>query len=163
MRRLLALFLLCFTLFQAAATSAQGMVFGQGQGQELAHTVMHWEGTAHHHDDEGGVHQDDSDESAEHILADDAMLYTRYASRSDPSSARGLRTAEAKLVATWHPASGLEVRFFDLVDDPFELTSRPSDPRTAALSARLLSELDEAADGWEGAAALAAYPAQVTG
>lgn len=96
--------------------------------------------------------------------ADDATLYTRYASRSDPSSARGLRTAEAKLVATWHPASGLEVRFFDLVDDPFELNSRPSDPRAGALCARLLSELDEAADGWEGTAALAAaYPAQIIG
>ncbi|MGF2949872.1 sulfatase family protein [Microbacterium alcoholitolerans] len=100
---------------------------------------------------------------AEHTPADDATLYTRYASRSDPSSARGLRTAEAKVVATWHPTSGLEVRFFGLVDDPFELISRPSDPRTAALCARLLSELDEAADSWEGAAALAAYPAQVSG
>jgi hypothetical protein len=73
MRRLLAIFLLFFTLFQAAATSAQGMVFDRGLDQELAHTVMHWEGTAHHHDDQGDYHQDDSDESAQHILADTAL------------------------------------------------------------------------------------------
>lgn len=73
MRRLLALFLLFFTLFQAAATSAQGIVFDSGLAQDLAHTVMHWEGTAHHHDDQGAYHQDDSDESAQHILADAAL------------------------------------------------------------------------------------------
>lgn len=37
---------------------------------ELGHTLMHWEGVAHHHDGDGSAHQDNSDESVQHILAD---------------------------------------------------------------------------------------------
>lgn len=38
---------------------------------EASHTLMHWEGVAHHHHDAQGVtHQDNSDESVQHILAD---------------------------------------------------------------------------------------------
>ncbi|MGW9628238.1 sulfatase family protein [Microbacterium sp. NPDC055521] len=85
---------------------------------------------------------------------DDATLYTRFASRSDASSVRGLRTRTAKVVATWHPASGLTMQFFDLVADPYELDDRPDDPRATALAGRLNDELERAGDEWEGAAAL---------
>lgn len=94
---------------------------------------------------------------------DDASLYWRYASRSDPSSARGLRTSTAKIVATWHPASGLEVRFFDLAADPYELHDRSADPAAAAFARRLEGELGRAGDRWDGRDALAAaYPAAST-
>lgn len=87
---------------------------------------------------------------------EDGTLYTRFASRSDASSVRGLRTPTAKVIATWHPASGLETQFFDLVADPYELDDCPDDPRAAAMIGRLCDELRRADDDWEGAAALAA-------
>ena len=92
---------------------------------------------------------------------DDATLYTRFASRSDASSVRGLRTRTSKIVATWHPESGLAVQFFDLAADPYELHDRPDDPRALALAGRLREELQRADDPWEGAAALAAVTAQL--
>lgn len=96
----------------------------------------------------------------------DETVYLRHASRSDASSARGLRTRTAKIVATWSAEDGLEVQFFDLAADPFELESRPSEPEAAALAGKLLRVLDEWGDRWEGRAALAAvYPdtARITG
>lgn len=92
--------------------------------------------------------------------ARDAALYLRYPSRSDPTSARGLRTSREKIIATWHPSDGLEVEYFDLRHDPFELTSRPDDSAAALLAAALLRTLDETGDAWAGRDALAtAYPA----
>lgn len=37
---------------------------------EATHTLMHWEGVAHHHDEDGTTHQDNSDQSVQHILVD---------------------------------------------------------------------------------------------
>ncbi|MCE4026112.1 sulfatase [Microbacterium sp. Au-Mic1] len=91
---------------------------------------------------------------------DDPTVYLRYASRSDPSSARGLRTTTGKLVAAWHPDRGLDVQFFDLVADPFELDSDPNAPAAHRLATALAAALTDAGDAWDGAAALAdAYPA----
>ena len=88
---------------------------------------------------------------------DDAALYLRHASRTDPSSARGLRTPLAKLVATWCPDEELEVQFFDLIDDPYEQRSRPDHVTAAAYARRLDDALRAAGDDWEGRAALAAF------
>lgn len=93
---------------------------------------------------------------------DDATVYTRYASRSDPGSVRGLRTRTAKVVATWHPASGLRVQFFDLAADPYEMDDSPQHPRAAGLIGRLRDELERAGDEWEGAAALAGMLSPLT-
>lgn len=90
----------------------------------------------------------------------DAALYLRHPSRSDATSARGLRTRSQKIVATWHPSDGLTVDCFDLARDPYELDSRPFGPAASLLAAALLRVLDEAGDGWAGRDALAsAYPA----
>ncbi|MFE6997076.1 sulfatase [Microbacterium sp. NPDC057659] len=86
----------------------------------------------------------------------DPVVYYRYPSRSDPSSARGLREPQGKLVATWHPEHGLEVEFFDLVADPYELNSRPDVPAATELGSALLAELAADGDAWPGRAALAA-------
>ncbi|GAA2884685.1 sulfatase family protein [Microbacterium esteraromaticum] len=89
----------------------------------------------------------------------DAALYLRYPARSDPTSARGLRTRDEKIVATWHPSDGLEVEYFELRRDPFELDSRPDDPAAALLADALMRMLDETGDAWAGRDALAAtYP-----
>lgn len=86
--------------------------------------------------------------------ADVATLYLRHASRSDPSSVRGLRTPAAKLVATWHPDDGLSLQFFDLATDPFEMHSVENDPAARDFAIALVALLAEADDAWEGAAAL---------
>ncbi|WP_296560215.1 hypothetical protein [Pigmentiphaga sp.] len=76
MRRLVAIFLLFFISCQTFATAAQGMTFGHADAEEQAHTLLHWEGAAHHHDDHGAYHQDDSEESVQHILADAGLNAT---------------------------------------------------------------------------------------
>jgi len=85
-----------------------------------------------------------------------AAVYYRYASRSDPSSARGLRGPDGKLIATWHPERGLAVEFFDLVADPYEMRSSADAPAAADLARALLAELAAGGDAWAGRAALAA-------
>lgn len=87
---------------------------------------------------------------------DDATIYLRHASRSDASSARGLRTPRGKLVATWRPSEGLDVQFFDLAADPYERRSTPDRGDAATYARRLDAALASADDGWEGRAALAA-------
>ncbi len=70
MRRLIATFLLLFVFSQAVATAGQKAAPGHGGTVKADHVLMHWEGVAHHHDADGATHQDNSDESAQHMLAD---------------------------------------------------------------------------------------------
>ncbi|MBN8204415.1 sulfatase [Microbacterium esteraromaticum] len=86
---------------------------------------------------------------------DDTAMYYRYASRSDPTSVRGLRTPQAKIVATWDPKGGLSVEVFDLDDDPFELSSRPQTGLATTMARMLHEALTAAGDDWAGADALA--------
>ncbi|WP_166845297.1 sulfatase [Isoptericola sp. BMS4] len=86
--------------------------------------------------------------------ADPAAVYYRYASRSDPTAARGLRTRNHKLVATWHPGRDLAVDFYDLVADPYERSSDPGHPAVRVLARRLLTRLADDGDDWPGVAAL---------
>ena len=37
---------------------------------QIDHAAMHLEGASHHHDEDGVAHQDDSQESIQHMLAD---------------------------------------------------------------------------------------------
>jgi hypothetical protein len=66
--RLLVLvaFLLCWMGMSVAPAHAQADLAADA---EAAHAAMHWNQEAHHHHD-GGVHQDDSDESIAHVAAD---------------------------------------------------------------------------------------------
>ena len=67
--RFIALLLVLMNVWQVA--SAAGLVqFWAEQRESLEHTVMHWQGEAHHHDSQGHIHADDSDESFEHMMAD---------------------------------------------------------------------------------------------
>lgn len=70
MRRLLAVLLLLSFFCQAFATAQQSVALGHGESFQASHAEMHWEGVAHHHDEEGVAHQDDSSESIAHMLAD---------------------------------------------------------------------------------------------
>lgn len=70
MRRLLAVLLLLSFFCQAFATAGQLVALGHGESFQASHAEMHWEGVAHHHDEDGVAHQDDSSESIAHMLAD---------------------------------------------------------------------------------------------
>lgn len=70
MRRLLAVILLLSFFCQAFATARQLVVFDHEGEFRAAHAEMHLEGSAHHHDEHGVAHQDDSPESIQHTLAD---------------------------------------------------------------------------------------------
>ena len=63
MRRLLAVILLLSFFCQAFATARQLVVFDHEGAFQAAHAEMHLEGSAHHHDEHGVAHQDDSQES----------------------------------------------------------------------------------------------------
>lgn len=70
MRRLLAVLLLLSFFCQAFATARQSVVLGHDEVFQAEHAEMHWEGLAHHHDEDGVAHQDDSSESIAHLMAD---------------------------------------------------------------------------------------------
>ncbi len=91
--------------------------------------------------------------------SDDEAVYYRYASRSDPASARGLRTPGEKVVATLAPGTGIAIEYFDLVVDPYELDSRPDAPAAKALAERLVATLHAESDDWAGLAALREFAA----
>lgn len=70
MRRLLAVILLFSFFYQASATVRQVVAFDHGGAFQVVHAEMHLEGAAHHHDEHGVMHQDDSQESIQHMLAE---------------------------------------------------------------------------------------------
>lgn len=70
MRRLLAVILLFSFFCQAFATARQTVAFDHGGSFEVAHAEMHLESEAHHHGEDGVAHQDNSQESILHMLAD---------------------------------------------------------------------------------------------
>jgi hypothetical protein len=68
-KRFLVLLLVLMNVWQVA--SAAGVAeFWAGQGAALEHTLMHWQGEAHHHDSDGSIHVDDSEDSFQHLVAD---------------------------------------------------------------------------------------------
>jgi len=70
MRRLLAVILLLSLFCQAFAAARQTVVLDHAGAFEAVHAEMHMDGVSHHHDEHGVMHQDDSQESIQHMLAD---------------------------------------------------------------------------------------------
>ncbi len=63
------------------AVGFQGFAFanrilGTDRGGDTAHAVLHAEGVAHHHDGHGGIQQDDSDASKQHVQHDCCTPFT---------------------------------------------------------------------------------------
>lgn len=76
-RRLTTFFLMLCMCWQALAYAGSAVVMADAE--EVAHAAMHFEGEAHHHDDhdsldDGGIHQDDSLASAQHLM-DEACVF----------------------------------------------------------------------------------------
>jgi hypothetical protein len=76
MHRFVAIFLLLSIFFQPFATAGRADANEHTEKAEVEHAVIHWEGIAHHHDTHGSAHQDNSDESVQHILADVVLSAT---------------------------------------------------------------------------------------
>lgn len=75
MRHWSATFLLMLCMcWQALAYAGSAVVLAGAE--ELAHASLHFEGSAHHHDhhDDGEIHQDDSQASAQHLM-DEACVF----------------------------------------------------------------------------------------
>lgn len=82
LRRFCAAILLFVIFCQPFAMASQGVGVCHAGAEDLAHAMLHWEGTPHHHPDSSGAyHQDDSEESVQHVLSDmganaPALLHT---------------------------------------------------------------------------------------
>lgn len=59
-------------LHHGLVTAASGLMYHSGEG--IAHAVLHWDKTAHHHHDDGSIHKDHSGESDGHVHADGALV-----------------------------------------------------------------------------------------
>jgi len=69
MRRSAVLLLVLFTmLWQSVALARVGSTVNALADQE--HAALHWQYEGHHHHEDGSYHMDDSDESAQHMVAD---------------------------------------------------------------------------------------------
>ncbi len=72
MRKALALFVL-LSMFSQAAMAGRVALLDHAETlspEPLSHMALHWEKQTHHHHDDESFHQDDSDQSIQHILAD---------------------------------------------------------------------------------------------
>jgi hypothetical protein len=58
-------------LHHGLAMAGNGVLYHAAAG--LAHALLHWEKAGHHHHDDGAVHEDHSDESRNHVVADGAL------------------------------------------------------------------------------------------
>lgn len=69
-RRLTTFILMLCMCWQALAFAGSAVVLADAD--ELAHSVMHFEGAAHHHDahDDGDIQLDQSPASAQHLMAE---------------------------------------------------------------------------------------------
>jgi hypothetical protein len=66
MRRILCLLLIVFLPLQVfAAQTGWGAL---GHGFDIQHEIEHEQGVSHHHDQDGSVHYNDADESAQHAV-----------------------------------------------------------------------------------------------
>lgn len=66
MRRIFCIFLLMCLPLHGFAMQWGGML--AGNNSTIAHELAHDEHVQHHHNDDGSIHFDDSEESAQHLL-----------------------------------------------------------------------------------------------
>ncbi|WP_287369162.1 hypothetical protein [Thauera sp.] len=117
MRRLLVLFvtlisLLCQSMAVARADSAST------SPSDLEHSSLHWQATGHHHHHDGSFHQDQSDESLQHVSSDHIGGHLELLG----SISHALPPAGSVLPSEWHDAAA---------PDPFpDGLLRPPSPRS---------------------------------
>jgi hypothetical protein len=71
LRRFVLLVVLAGLFWQGMGVAGRGGL--ASAGEDVAHALLHWSESAHHHHDDGSYHQDHSDDAVRHVLADDAL------------------------------------------------------------------------------------------
>lgn len=71
MRRSFVVIMLVVSAFWHVLTV--GGWLGVSSPRETAHTMLHWQGQAHHHHGDGSVTQDSSEESTQHLTLDGVL------------------------------------------------------------------------------------------
>ncbi|WP_175016911.1 hypothetical protein [Massilia sp. YMA4] len=108
MRHLLCLLLMLCLPLQSFAAQWEHVLAGE---TTLAHEIAHDEHVQHHHEDDGSIHYDDSDESAQHVQ--DHTCAGQPAAFAVPLQA----CTPAQLVSIVHP-DGLALTPDPLLDCP---------------------------------------------
>ncbi|WP_372828092.1 hypothetical protein [Polaromonas sp.] len=67
-RKFFALLLLLSVFWQSAGMAGSAAALGSVEAS--SHTVQHWQDAEHHHHDDGSLHADDSDGTAQHMHAE---------------------------------------------------------------------------------------------
>ena len=57
--------------WQALTVAGQGIAFAGAE--DAAHALLHWNDSAHHHDDDGAVSHDDTSSALSHVAGDGAF------------------------------------------------------------------------------------------
>ena len=117
-RRLTTFLLMLSMCWQALAYAGSAVVLADAD--EVAHASMHFEGEAHHHDDhdDGGIHQDDSQASAQHLM-DEACVFAPALIRVQHLSLRSLQPDMPSAVI----AKAAPPPFLDGLERPPRLTN----------------------------------------
>jgi hypothetical protein len=108
MRKAPTIFLLVISLlWHTFAMTHVGLQYDHGDG--AAHVALHLEKEPHHHHDDGTFHQDDSDESVQHVYADACASTAGFVPTHSPTIARdGCAVAGASAAPTAHDSPILE-------------------------------------------------------
>ncbi|MGJ7498585.1 hypothetical protein ACSFA8_26500 [Variovorax sp. RT4R15] len=59
---------MAYALAQVFVIGGRASAFGEPK--ETAHAMLHWQGLAHHHHDDGSIGQDSSEDSIQHVAVD---------------------------------------------------------------------------------------------
>ncbi len=98
--------LLSSVLFQSVAWAHQ--LVKVHAGSDLAHAKMHWDAEAHHHHEDGSLHQDDSDASLDHLNAEAASSLPGLASADLFALPTGAPVAAVAYLSSPPPSPTLE-------------------------------------------------------
>ena len=101
-RSLVVVLLVASAIWQVFAVG--GHPAGLNVSQEAAHALLHWQGRAHHHHDDGSVTQDGSMESVQHVTLDGVLAVNSPWSEpsvSIPPAASVYSTAADEISGPW--------------------------------------------------------------
>ena len=118
MRRLLVLFFTLISLLCQSMAVARVDATNNSSPSDPEHASLHWQATGHHHHHDGSFHQDQSDESLQHVSGDHVGGHLEVPS----SISHAFPPAGSVLPSAWHDAA---------VPDPFpDGLLRPPSPRS---------------------------------
>lgn len=97
--------------FQGVALGKQASV--RDGGGDAAHSMLHADGVAHHHHDDGSVHKDSSTQSKQHVQHDGCAGVAAI-----PPSGIGVATLNAAQAPAWAAHDGHDTPFLEGLKRP---------------------------------------------